>query len=69
MDRRGWPWKKKPSDKITKAEKPVVTSDSVGSTLSSVAHLGDQVFFLKKKKKRSLRREKILYEFTSKIAH
>lgn len=52
MDRRGWPWKKKPSDKITKAEKPVVTSDSVGSTLSSVAHLGDQVFFLKKKKKK-----------------
>lgn len=53
MDRRGWPWKKKPSDKITKAEKPVVTSDSVGSTLSSVAHLGDQVFFLKKKKKKA----------------
>lgn len=42
MDRRGWPWKKKSSDKITKAEKPFVTLDSVGSTLSSVAHLGNQ---------------------------
>ncbi|XP_027361516.1 filament-like plant protein 5 isoform X2 [Abrus precatorius] len=42
MDRRGWLWKKKPSDKITKAEIAVATSESVGSTLSSVAHLGDQ---------------------------
>ncbi|KAL5099541.1 hypothetical protein RYX36_003868 [Vicia faba] len=36
MDRRGWPWKKKSSDK------PFVTPDSVTSTLSSVAHLGNQ---------------------------
>ncbi|WJX55714.1 hypothetical protein P8452_41450 [Trifolium repens] len=42
MDRRGWPWKKKSSDKITKADIPFVTPDSVGSTLSSVAHLGNQ---------------------------
>ncbi|CAL5188130.1 unnamed protein product [Lathyrus oleraceus] len=42
MDRRGWPWKKKSSDKVTKTDKPFVTTDSVGSTLSSVAHLGNQ---------------------------
>ncbi|RDX67080.1 Filament-like plant protein 5, partial [Mucuna pruriens] len=44
MDRRGWLWKKKSSDKNIKAEneKPVSTSESVGSTLSSVAHVGDQ---------------------------
>ncbi|XP_061345660.1 filament-like plant protein 5 [Gastrolobium bilobum] len=42
MDRRGWLWKKKSSDKIIQAEKPVATSESVGSTLSSVAHLVDQ---------------------------
>lgn len=44
MDRRGWPWKKKSSDKVTKTDKPFVTTDSVGSTLSSVAHLGNQVY-------------------------
>ncbi|TKY45702.1 Filament plant protein 5 [Spatholobus suberectus] len=44
MDRRGWLWKKKSSDKNIKAEneKPVSASESVGSTLSSVAHVGDQ---------------------------
>ncbi|KAK7307489.1 hypothetical protein VNO77_40599 [Canavalia gladiata] len=43
MDRRGWLWKRKSSDKFVKAEKLVATSESVvGSTLSSVAHLGDQ---------------------------
>lgn len=47
MDRKGWPWKKKSSDKISKAEKPVDTPESVGSTLSSVANLGDQVIFLR----------------------
>jgi hypothetical protein len=47
MDRRGWPWKKKSSDKITKGDIPFVAPDSVGSTLSSVAHLGNQVFFKK----------------------
>nr|KYP66875.1 Filament-like plant protein 5 [Cajanus cajan] len=44
MDRRGWLWKKKSSDKNIKNEneKPVSTFESVGSTLSSVAHVGDQ---------------------------
>ncbi|KAK7252958.1 hypothetical protein RIF29_37286 [Crotalaria pallida] len=42
MDRRGWLWKKKSSDKTINAEKPATTSESVGSTLSSVAHLDDQ---------------------------
>jgi len=46
MDRRGWLWKKKSSDKNIKVEneKPMPTSESVGPTLSSVAHAGDQVF-------------------------
>ncbi|XP_058777805.1 filament-like plant protein 4 isoform X2 [Vicia villosa] len=42
MDRRGWPWKKKSSDKVTKTDKPFEAHDSVDSTLSSVAHLGNQ---------------------------
>lgn len=41
MDRRGWPWKKKSSDKII-TEKPVAELDPVGASLSSVASLGDQ---------------------------
>ena len=45
MERRGWLWKKKSSDKIINVEKPVAVSEPVGSTLSSVAHLGDQVYF------------------------
>jgi len=45
MDRRGWLWKKKPSDKSIKVEdeKHVPAYESVVSTLSSVAHV-DQVF-------------------------
>jgi len=45
MDRRGWLWKKKSSDKSIKVEdeKPVPAYESVVSTLSSVAHV-DQVF-------------------------
>lgn len=42
MDRRGWLWKKRSCDKIINAEKPVATSESVGSTLSHMAHLEDQ---------------------------
>ena len=45
MDRRGWLWKKKPSDKNTNAEKPVAVSEPVASNMSSIAHLGDQVWF------------------------
>jgi len=46
MDRRGWLWKKRSSDKNIKVEneKPVSTSEFVGPTLFSVAHVGDQVF-------------------------
>ncbi|ESW29923.1 hypothetical protein PHAVU_002G109900 [Phaseolus vulgaris] len=41
MDRRGWLWKKKSSDKSIKVEdeKPVPAYESVVSTLSSVAHV------------------------------
>ncbi|XP_019421201.1 PREDICTED: filament-like plant protein 4 isoform X2 [Lupinus angustifolius] len=42
MDRRGWLWKKKSSDKITNAKKPLGTSEYVDSMLSSVANLEDQ---------------------------
>jgi len=44
MDRRGWLWKKKSSDKSIKVEdeKPV-SYESVVPTLSSVAHV-DKVF-------------------------
>ncbi|KAL2348597.1 hypothetical protein Fmac_002597 [Flemingia macrophylla] len=44
MDRRGWLWKKRSSDKNTKTEngKPMSTFESVGSTLSSMAHVGDR---------------------------
>ncbi|KAI4327717.1 hypothetical protein L6164_020144 [Bauhinia variegata] len=42
MDRRGWPWKKKSSDKTINADKPASASESLGSSLSSLAHLGDQ---------------------------
>ncbi|KHN41904.1 Filament-like plant protein 5 [Glycine soja] len=51
MDRRGWLWKKKSSDKNIKVEneKPMPTSESVGPTLSSVAHAGDQQDNIKNK--------------------
>ncbi|KAE8694011.1 Ribosomal protein L2 family [Hibiscus syriacus] len=41
MDRRGWPWKKKSSEK-SGTEKQVVVSDGTGASLSSLASLGDQ---------------------------
>ncbi|KAL4361683.1 hypothetical protein GQ457_04G035690 [Hibiscus cannabinus] len=41
MDRRGWPWKKKSSEK-TGTEKQAVESDGTGASLSSLASLGDQ---------------------------
>ncbi|GMI67302.1 Trichome Cell Shape 1 [Hibiscus trionum] len=41
MDRRGWPWKKKSSEK-TGTEKQAVVSDGTGASLSSLASLGDQ---------------------------
>ncbi|KAL1141689.1 hypothetical protein V6Z11_A11G046500 [Gossypium hirsutum] len=41
MDRRGWPWKKKPSEK-TGTDKQGVVSDGTSASLSSLASLGDQ---------------------------
>ncbi|KAJ7944178.1 Filament-like plant protein [Quillaja saponaria] len=41
MDRRGWPWKKKSSDKTT-IQTLVAETESIGSTLASLAYLGDQ---------------------------
>ncbi|KAK7406803.1 hypothetical protein VNO78_08436 [Psophocarpus tetragonolobus] len=44
MDRRGWLWKKKSSNRNIKVEneKPVFRSESVGSILTSVANVVDQ---------------------------
>ncbi|MED6220202.1 hypothetical protein PIB30_042633 [Stylosanthes scabra] len=42
MDRRGWLWKKKSSDKSIIAEKAGSASEHVSFSLSSVAHLEDQ---------------------------
>ncbi|KAG4118870.1 hypothetical protein ERO13_D11G045000v2 [Gossypium hirsutum] len=41
MDRRGWPWKKKSSEK-TGTDKQAVVSDGTSASLSSLASLGDQ---------------------------
>ncbi|KAK6288168.1 hypothetical protein POUND7_014347 [Theobroma cacao] len=41
MDRRGWPWKKKSSEKAG-SEKQAVGADGTGASLSSLASLGDQ---------------------------
>ncbi|XWS45533.1 hypothetical protein CRYUN_Cryun15aG0144700 [Craigia yunnanensis] len=41
MDRRGWPWKKKSSEKAG-TDKLAVVSDGTGVSLSSLASLGDQ---------------------------
>lgn len=45
MDRRGWPWKKKSSER-TGTDKQAVVSDGTSASLSSLASLGDQVFLL-----------------------
>ncbi|KAL1316526.1 hypothetical protein HN51_068710 [Arachis hypogaea] len=42
MDRRGWLWKKKSSDKSKIAEKPGSEAEPVSFTLSSVANLEDE---------------------------
>ncbi|KAL4353874.1 hypothetical protein GQ457_06G036060 [Hibiscus cannabinus] len=41
MDRRGWPWKKKSSEKSA-TEKQAVVSDGTSASVSSSASLGDQ---------------------------
>ncbi|GMJ04858.1 Trichome Cell Shape 1 [Hibiscus trionum] len=41
MDRRGWPWKKKSSEK-SGTEKQADVSDGTGASLSSLASIGDQ---------------------------
>lgn len=43
MDRRGWPWKKKSSDKN---EKAAAAADSGGASLASGGSQGDKVYSL-----------------------
>lgn len=53
MDRRGWLWKKKTSDKTT-LEKTVAASGSDVASLASVESLSDKVCSLKLKLKRCI---------------